>query len=119
MGRALAWQWNCQKREGRKRGFDGVLVDRWRTADSAAPHLVHHPPQRFERLTGQRVARLDLDGFLKAAHGLAIHLLAEIRTSQVVARKMARLVAPRFDCLLEPGNRLIELAKFDHIGANV
>lgn len=60
-----------------------------------------------------------MDGFLEAPHGLAVHFLAQIRAAQIVVRKMAWLVAARFDGLLQPGNRFIELSEFDQVRANV
>ncbi len=81
--------------------------------------LIHHAAERSERLPRERIPRLDLERFLKTFHGARIHFLAEIRTTQVVVRKMARLIAARFDGALEPWNRFIESVQLDQIGPDV
>src|SRR6267378_411819 len=80
---------------------------------------VHQAAKRFERLLRQGIARLDFQRFLEAAHGVAVHLLSEIRAAQVVMRKMARLVAARFRGALQPGYRFLEAAQLDQVSADV
>ncbi len=67
----------------------------------------------------QRVSRLNIQGFLKTAHRLAVHFFAKIRAAQVVVRKMSRFVTSRFHRLLQPRNGFIKLRQFDHVRANV
>src|SRR6266849_6560834 len=80
---------------------------------------VDHPTEGGQRLAGQRIPRLDVQRFLEAAHRLAVHFSAEIGAAQIVVRKMARFVAPRFHGAFEPRDRFIEAAKLDEIGADV
>jgi len=70
-------------------------------------------------LPGERIARLDFQRFLEAAHGVRVHLFPEVRASQIVTRKMPRLVAARFGGALEPGNRFVKAILFDQVGPDV
>ena len=81
--------------------------------------LIHHPPQRFERLARQRIPWLHGKRFLEATHSLAIHFFAEVGAAQVVMRKMTRLVTPCLYCLLQPRNGLIKLAKFNQVRSDI
>ena len=67
----------------------------------------------------ERIARLDFQGLLETAHGIAVHLLPEVRAPQIVMRKVARLVAARFRGAFEPGNRFIKAILFDQVGADI
>ncbi len=80
---------------------------------------VHHAAERSEGLLRKGILRLDVEGFLETAHGLTVHFLAEIGATEIVMREMSGFVARGFDGLLQPGNGFIELAEFNHIGANV
>src|SRR5229473_5268209 len=80
---------------------------------------IHHAAQRSESLPRQRVARLDLQCFLEAAYGVAVHLFSKVRAAQVVVRKVTRLVAAPSRGLFQPGNRFLEPAQLDQIRADV
>src|SRR5712664_4512731 len=80
---------------------------------------IHHAAERIKSLARQRIARLDLQRFLEAARGVAVHLFSQIRAPQVVMRKVARLVAERFGGALEPWNGFIEAAQLDQIRADI
>src|SRR5258705_4979835 len=80
---------------------------------------IHHAAKRRKSLLSQRVARLDLQRFLEAAYGVAVHLFSKVGAAQVVVRKVTRLVAARRRGLVEPGNRLLEPAQLDQIRAAV
>jgi hypothetical protein len=81
--------------------------------------LIDHAAERNEGLTRESVLGFDVEGFLKTAHGLAVHFLAQISAAEIVVREMTRFVAWGFDGLLQPGNGFIELAEFNHVGADV
>src|SRR5260370_37907215 len=57
---------------------------------------IHHAADGSERLLRQRIARLDFQRFLEAAHRVAVHFFSQIRAAQVVMRKVAWLVAAGF-----------------------
>src|SRR5215469_12879556 len=90
-----------------------------RRRSASLAKLVDHATKGFERLAGEGVTGLDGEGFLEATHGLTVHFFSKIRPAEIVVRKVARLVAARFYGLLQPGNRFIELAKFDQVRANI
>ena len=75
--------------------------------------------ERSQRLPSERIARLDFQRLLEAAHGVAVHLFPKVRASQIVMRKMPRLVAARFRGTLEPGNRVVKAILFDQVGPDV
>jgi hypothetical protein len=91
----------------------------WRGRFTEDGELVDEAAERLEGLARQGVARLDIDGFLETAHGLAVHFLTEISAAEIVVREMPRFVAARFDGLLQPRDGFIELPEFDQIGADV
>src|SRR6267378_3025992 len=80
---------------------------------------VHQAAKRTERLLRQRVARLDFQRFLEAAHRVAVHLFSEIRAAQVVMRKVSWFVAARFRGAFQPGYRFLEAAQLDQVSADV
>jgi len=50
---------------------------------AAAGNLVDHAAEGFEGLAREGVARLEVDRFLEAAHGLAVHFFSEIRAAML------------------------------------
>src|SRR6202000_259428 len=80
---------------------------------------VQHLPQRIQRLPRQRIPRLDRQRLMKTLNRLPIHLFSQIRPSQIVVRKMPRLISRRFHRPLQPRNRLIVLIQLDQIRTNI
>src|SRR5260370_21973414 len=80
---------------------------------------IRHAADGRKRLPRHRIARLDFQCFLEAAHRVAVHFFSQIRAPQVVVRKMSRLVTARFRGALQPGNRFLETAQLDQVRANV
>src|SRR5258706_3134918 len=83
------------------------------------PLTMHNAANRLESRLSKRVALLDLQRFLEAAYGVAVHLFSKVRAAEVVVRKVTRLVAARRRGLFEPGNRFLEPAQLDQIRADV
>src|SRR5258707_13370968 len=80
---------------------------------------IHHAAKRRKSLLSQRVARLDLQRFLEAAYGVAVHLFSKVGAAEVVVRKVTRLVAAGRRGLFEPGNRFLLTVQLDQIRACV
>src|SRR5207244_11550400 len=75
---------------------------------------VHHAAERSQRLPGERIARLDFQRFLEAAHGVGVHLFPDVRASRLVTRKMPRHVAARFVNALDQLSHSIEATVSAH-----
>ncbi len=105
-GEAFSWEFSFDQKPGTK-------------YEEPIPESIHHSAERSQRLLRQRIPRLDFQRFLEAANRVAVHFFSEVRTAQVVVRKMARLVAARFRGAFQPGNRFLEAAQLDQIRADV
>src|SRR5260221_4467075 len=66
--------------------------------------LIDQAAQRFQCLTGERIAGLNFQRRLETADGFRVHLFGKIGAAQVVVRKMARFVALGIHGCLQPRN---------------
>ena len=69
--------------------------------------------EMLQGVAGELIARLDAQSVLKTRLCAAVQFLGRVSTAQVVVRKMARLVATRFDGALEPRDGLVVAAQLD------
>src|SRR5262245_15669309 len=86
---------------------------------AGADASIQHAEQAVQLLTGDRVARLDGDGALKLADGLAHLVLAHVDAREVEEREMARLIARRGFGALQPLDGFLRTAQLDEVCANV
>src|SRR5258706_12852788 len=80
---------------------------------------IHHAAKRRKSLLSQRVARLDLQRFLEAAYGVAVHLFSKGRAAEGVGRKVTQLVAGLRRGLVEAGKRLVGSGRLAQIPARL
>ena len=74
------------------------------------PRLLHFSPDVFQTLFGQCVVGRELQGLFEVMAGLDVHLLGRKDPAQVVMGIVIRLIAPRVQGALEPGQRFIVFA---------
>src|ERR1700756_3621599 len=115
-GSGLAWRRSARNPAT---GFPMHRAPRDVRAYMSGEQSIDQAAERSQRLPSERIARLDFQRFLEAAHGVAVHFFPEVRASQIVMWKMAGLVAARFRGTLEPGNRVVKAILFDQIGPDV
>src|SRR5258708_38384475 len=78
---------------------------------------IHHAADGSKRLPRHRIARLDFQRFLEAAHRVAVHFFSKIRAAQIVMRKVAWLVAAGLGGAAPPPRRLLPPAAVAYIKA--